>query len=58
MEENDDGTFSKWFKENFFDKSFSQKDVADFFSLSETDIENFDTTKKKKKKKDANSNNK
>ena len=50
MEENDDGTFSRWFKENFFDKDFSQRDVADFFSLSETDIKNFDTTKKKKKK--------
>ena len=51
------GGLTKWFKENFFDKDFSQRDVADFFSLSETDIENFDTTKKKKKK-DANSNNK
>ena len=49
MEENDDGTFSKWFKENFFDKDFSQKEVADFFSLTENDIDGFDSSKKKKK---------
>tara|TARA_Y100001937_G_scaffold103462_1_gene142681 strand:- start:666 stop:1214 length:549 start_codon:yes stop_codon:yes gene_type:complete len=58
MEENDDGTFSKWFKENYFEKDASKKeDVAEFFSLSKKDLEGFGKTKKKKTK-DANSNNK
>ena len=57
MEENDDGTFSKWFKENYFEKDASKKDVAEFFSLSEKDLEGFGKTKKKKTK-DANSDNK
>ena len=51
MEENDDGTFSSWFKENFFDKGQNDKTSKDYFQLSDTDIENFGTGKKKKKKK-------
>ncbi len=49
MEENDDGTFSKWFKENYFEKG-SDVEMKDYFSLSETDIENFGKSKKGKKK--------
>ena len=51
MEENDDGTFSQWFKENYFERGSSKKEIANFFSLSENDVDNFDTSKKKKKKK-------
>ena len=51
MQENDDGTFSQWFKENYFEKGSIKKDMANYFSLSENDIENFDGSKKKKKKK-------
>jgi hypothetical protein len=49
MQENDDGTLSQWFKENYFDTN-SDKNVNDFFSLSDNDVENFSTGKKKKKK--------
>ena len=49
MQENDDGTLSQWFKENYFDTN-SDKDMNDFFSLTDNDVENFTTGKKKKKK--------
>ena len=63
MEENDDGSFSKWFKENFFDKDAHQeeKEVEEYFSLSKSDLDKFsgkDKKKSKKKTKDANSDNK
>ena len=53
MEENDDGTFSKWFKENYFDKDSnkSEEDVEDYFSLTKTDLEKFSSKKSKKKAK-------
>ena len=53
MEENDDGTFSKWFKENYFDKysNKSEEDVEDYFSLTKTDLEKFSSKKSKKKAK-------
>lgn len=56
MEENDDGTFSTWFKENFFDKSQEEKGKKDYFQLTDGDIENFGSKKKKKKKSDSKSN--
>jgi|TARA_X000001388_G_scaffold76299_2_gene73254 hypothetical protein len=49
MQENDDGTLSQWFKENYFDTN-SDKNMNDFFSLTDNDVENFTTGKKKKKK--------
>lgn len=49
MQENDDGTLSQWFKENYFDTN-SDKNMNDFFSLTDNDVENFNTGKKKKKK--------
>ena len=49
MQENEDGTLSQWFKENYFDTN-SDKNMNDFFSLTDNDVENFTTGKKKKKK--------
>ena len=49
MQENDDGTLSQWFKENYFDTN-SDKNMNDFFSLTDNDVENFNTGKKNKKK--------
>ena len=50
MEQADDGSFMRWFKENYFEKD-SSRAYADFFEVSDADIEKF-TPKKKKKKKD------
>jgi len=51
MEQADDGSFMRWFKENYFEKD-SSRAYADFFEVSDSDIEKFTPKKKKKKKKD------
>ena len=41
--------FHQWFKENF-DKGQNDKNMNDFFSLTDNDVENFGTGKKEKEK--------
>ena len=43
-----DGSMSTWFKENYFEKSDTKKAMADYFSLSDNDLDKF-TPKKKTK---------
>ena len=43
-----DGSMSSWFKHNYFEKTDTKKAMANYFSLSDNDLEKF-TTKKKPK---------
>ena len=49
-----DGTVGRWFKDNFSDedKNLDEK-MAEYFSLSENDIEKFNSKKKVKKSEDS-----
>lgn len=49
-----DGTVGRWFKDNFSDedKNLDEK-MAEYFSLSENDIEKFNSKKKAKKSEDS-----
>ncbi len=49
MEQADDGSFMRWFKENYFEKE-AKNAYADFFEVTDSDIEKFTPAKKKKKK--------
>ena len=49
MEQADDGSFVNWFKENYFEKE-SKNAYAEFFEVTDNDIEKFTPAKKKKKK--------
>ena len=47
----DDGSFHKWFKENYFEKDTVQEALTEHFQISENDIKKFEPKKKRKKKK-------
>jgi hypothetical protein len=47
----DDGSFHKWFKENYFEKDTVQEALTEHFQISENDIKKFEPKKKKKKRK-------
>ena len=53
VENSDDGSFHSWFKNNYFEKD-AKNVYADYFDVTENDIEKFTPKKKKKKKKDEN----
>jgi hypothetical protein len=46
----DDGSFHKWFKENYFEKDTVQDAMTEHFNISENDIKKFEPKKKRKKK--------
>ena len=47
----DDGSFHRWFKENYFEKDTVQEAITEHFQISENDIIKFEPKKKKKKRK-------
>jgi len=47
----DDGSFHRWFKENYFEKDSVQEAMTEHFQISENDIKKFEPKKKKKKRK-------
>lgn len=47
----DDGSFHKWFRENYFEKDSVQEALSEHFQISENDIKKFEPKKKRKKKK-------
>ena len=52
MEQLDDGSFMKWFKENYFEKD-AKNAYADFFEVSDNDIEKFEPKKKRSVNEDS-----
>jgi hypothetical protein len=47
----DDGSFHRWFKENYFEKDTVQEAITEHFQISENDIIKFEPKKKNKKRK-------
>ena len=47
----DDGSFHRWFKENYFEKDTVQEAITEHFQISENDINKFEPKKKNKKRK-------
>ena len=57
MQKLDDGSFMRWFKENYFEKD-AKNAYADFFEVSDSDKEKFEPKKKKKRAVNEDSDNK
>lgn len=47
----DDGSFHRWFKENYFEKDSVEQALSEHFNISENDIKKFEPKKKKKNRK-------
>lgn len=52
MEQLDDGSFMKWFKENYFEKD-AKNAYADYFDVSDNDIQKFEPKKKRSVNEDS-----